>query len=162
MPGKFNLYKLNVVIQMAMGWTNSHLHQFIIKNVYYSDPQFGLDFLDAKNEERFKLQEIAPKVKCKFVYEYDFGDCWSHTVLVEKIFAPEKGAKYPIVIKGRRACPPEDSGGIWGYESMLGIVADPQHPEHKMYLEWLPENFDPEKFDQDEIDAINAVLARVK
>ena len=98
-----------------MGWFDIHLHQFTIRGEYYGlpDPDFDFDF-EVKNEKRVKLNQIVFRVGDKFTYEYDFGDGWEHTILLEKILPPEKGVRYPICIKGKRACPPEDCGGVWG------------------------------------------------
>jgi hypothetical protein len=157
-PGKFSLYKLHQVVQISMGWTNSHLHQFLIDGEYYSipDPDDSEAVID---EHRYALGRIAPVEKCKFLYEYDFGDSWEHIILVEKILPPEKGCKYPVCLKGKRACPPEDVGGIWGYEDFLEAISDPGHEQHDSYLEWMDGEFDPEEFDLDEI---NQALQRVK
>jgi hypothetical protein len=85
-------------------------------------------------------------------YEYDFGDSWEHELLVEKILPPEPGVRYPLCLKGKGACPPEDVGGVWGYDSFLEAIADPKHPEHDDMLEWVGGEFDPEAFDLDEVN----------
>ncbi|MBN1815626.1 MAG: plasmid pRiA4b ORF-3 family protein, partial [Anaerolineae bacterium] len=86
-----------------------------------------------------------------FRYEYDLGDSWLHQVLVEKILPAEPGQEYPRCLKGRRACPSEDVGGMWGYYHFLQALADPGHEEHDEYLEWFGGEFDPEAFDLEEI-----------
>jgi hypothetical protein len=91
--------------------------------------------------------------KFKFVYEYDFGDSWEHVLLVEKVLPPEPGQRYPVCIKGRRACPPEDVGGIWGYAYFLEAIQNPDHPEREDYLEWIGGEFDPQAFDLEEVNA---------
>ena len=85
--------------------------------------------------------------KYKFSYEYDFGDNWQHTVLVEKILPEEKGKHYPNCSKGKRACAPEDVGGAWGYVDFLEALQDAKHPDHEDMLEWVGGEFDPEEFD---------------
>ena len=157
-PGKFNLYKLHRVIQAAMGWEDGHLHQFIIDDEYYSIP-LEEDFEPVLDERRYALSRIAPEEKMKFVYEYDFGDCWEHAIVVEKILPPESGVKYPRCIVGKRACPPEDVGGVWGYEAFLEAIRDPKHEDHERLLEWIGGEFDSEAFD---LEAINRELRRVK
>ncbi|MBI3554008.1 MAG: plasmid pRiA4b ORF-3 family protein [Elusimicrobia bacterium] len=92
-------------------------------------------------------------------YEYDFGDGWTHTILVEKTLPPDDPKKYPLCLEGARACPPEDCGGVPGYEETLEIIADPKHPEHEERLEWLGEPYDPEAFD---LATLNKKLARLK
>ena len=145
------LYKLHWIIQIAMGWTNSHLHQFIADGVYYGEPHpdFGFDVI---SERRVRLYQLVSGVKDKFIYEYDFGDSWEHEVVVEKILKPEPKTRYPHCIKGKRACPPEDIGGVWGYDDFLDAIQNKDHPEHEMYLDWIGGSFDPEAFDMDEVN----------
>ena len=149
--------KLHEIIQTAMGWTNSHLHQFEIGGKYYSDPAFELDA--ALNEKRTTLDRLALKAKSKFRYEYDFGDSWDHDILVEKVQPPEADVVCPRCLAGALSGPPEDCGGIWGYYDLLEITQDPDHPEHDEMLEWLGEDFDPEAFD---LEAINTALRTLK
>ncbi len=153
-----SLSKLHQIIQTAMGWWDSHLHQFIVGDVYYGVP-LPEDWYEIKNERRAKLSQIAPQERSKFVYEYDFGDGWRHAILVERILPPDPTHKLPVCIKGKRACPPEDVGGTWGYENFLEAITNPEHDEHDSYLEWIGGAFDPEAFD---VDAINAQLRRFK
>jgi hypothetical protein len=149
------LFRLHQILQTVMGWTNSHLHQFIIRGAYYSlpDPEFGT----AQDERRVRLGEVVSAPKRRFTYEYDFGDSWLHEILVEKIASPEPGVKYPVCLAGQRSCPPEDCGGVWGYREFLKAIQDPAHPEHESMLEWIGGSFDPEAFD---VDAINRQLKR--
>jgi len=107
------LEELHLILQVAMGWANYHLHQFTIDGIEYGqpDPDYGSEMED---ETKVKLYQVAPEENAKFIYEYDFGDSWQHTVLIEKILPVEKGKHYPMCIKGERACPPEDIGGPWG------------------------------------------------
>jgi hypothetical protein len=157
-PGGFSLRKLHQVVQIAMGWTDSHLHQFTVGGIYYGEPHPD-DEMEMSDERRFTLNQIAPREKSKFAYEYDFGDGWDHEILVEKIFPPEPGVKYPLCVQGKRACPPEDVGGVWGYDTFLQAIRDPDHEEHDSYLEWIGGEFDPEAFDLDEV---NQELRRIK
>ncbi|HRV94457.1 MAG TPA: plasmid pRiA4b ORF-3 family protein, partial [Anaerolineae bacterium] len=106
----------------------------------------------------YRLNQIAPGEKTKFVYEYDFGDSWEHVILVEKILPPEPGVHYPRCIKGKRAGPPEDVGGIWGYEDFLEAIKDPKHPQHEAMLEWAGDDFDPEAFD---MSGVNEALEKL-
>ncbi|SRR5581483_3870355 len=155
--GNTSLAKLHDIIQIVMGWTNSHLHQFQIGEKYYSDPQFDLDFTASERGKSLDRLGLAPQKH--FRYEYDFGDGWDHDILVEKILAPEPDAHYPRCLKGKLACPPEDCGGIWGYYGLLETIKDPHHPDHKDMLEWLGGDFDPDALD---LDIVNKQLHSVK
>jgi hypothetical protein len=141
-----NLRRLHDVIQEAMGWTQSHLYQFEIGGVEFGEPddEFGMPIRSAKATP---LRKIAPDPGVAFSYEYDFGDSWEHRIEVEKVLPPEPGVPYPRCLAGKRACPPEDVGGIFGYEEFLQAIRDPKHPEHDAMLEWVGGAFDPEAFD---------------
>ena len=145
------LEELHLILQVAMGWADYHLHQFTINGIEYGqpDPDYGSEVED---ERKMKLIKVAPEEDAKFVYEYDFGDSWQHRILIEKILPVEKGKHYPICIKGKRACPPEDIGGPWGYTDFIEAVLDIAHPEHEDMLEWIGGEFDPEAFNIDEIN----------
>jgi hypothetical protein len=149
-----SLEKLHIVLQIAFGWTNSHLHQFIIDGQYYSMPEFGLGEHghEVLNEKRVKLGRLGLEPKRKFYYEYDFGDSWEHEIVVEKLLETEAGVKYPRCTGGKRACPPEDCGGIGGYERLLEVISDPSDPEHESMKEWLGGPFDAEHFDTEEVN----------
>ena len=82
-----------------------------------------------------------------FKYEYDFGDGWEHEVLFEGNPAVDPKAKYPLCAEGERACPPEDCGGVYGYENLLTVIQDPTHEEYESMLEWLGGRYDPDRFD---------------
>ena len=91
----------------------------------------------------------AEKKRFSFAYLYDFGDGWMHEVRYEKQMPPEPGTEYPRCLDGARACPPEDVGGVWGYEEFLTAIADPNNDQHEELSEWSP-GFDAEKFDPEE------------
>jgi len=152
------LLDLHNTIQAAFGWFDFHLHQFIIGEICYGlpDPFYGID-LDMHDEREVRLNQITEQEGFKFRYEYDFGDGWVHQVLVEKILSPQPDLEYPVCVKGRGACPPEDVGGIWGYFHFLEAIGDPDHEQHDQYLEWIGGEFDPEAFDLE--DANQALLA---
>ncbi|MCC7362304.1 MAG: plasmid pRiA4b ORF-3 family protein [Anaerolineales bacterium] len=153
-PGDTTLRKLHDILQIVMGWTDSHLHQFVIGGAYYGATEYDDEGdLELLPEQRYRLSQVAPEPGARFVYEYDFGDGWDHAVLVEKILPPEPGARYPQCVAGKRACPPEDVGGVWGYEGFLKALHNPRHPEHDEYLEWIGGQFDPEAFDLEQVNA---------
>ncbi len=150
-----SLDDLHLQIQAALGWTNSHLHQFVIGDDYYGDPDLMEDSLDDQeliDSTKTRLSKLLGRVgkSFRFRYEYDFGDSWEHEVLFEGRVAQEPGATYPRCIGGARACPPEDVGGVWGYADFLVAIGDPKHPEHKDMREWCGGQFDAENFNADE------------
>ena len=146
------LDKLHEHIQTAMGWTNSHLHQFKIDGVIYGDPELlseGFeDGPDIMNSLETRLSTVVPEdgSRFRFEYEYDFGDGWEHDVLFEGCLRAAKGTRYPRCLEGERACPPEDVGGTYGYQEYLEAMADPKNERHEEFLEWSGP-FDPEAFD---------------
>jgi hypothetical protein len=115
------------------------------------DDEFG--DLGTLDEAKFKLSQVIYGAGQRLTYEYDFGDSWDHTLLVEKILPPEEGVRYPLCLKGKRAGPPEDVGGVWGYEDFLEAIRDPHHSEHEQYLTWVGGEFDPEDFNLEDINA---------
>jgi hypothetical protein len=119
-PDTITLQQLHTILQMVMGWTNSHLHHFIIDGEFYGKP-LDDDFGDmrTKDETRSRLNQLVSGKGFRFGYEYDFGDSWEHELIVEKILPAEKGIDYPVCIAGKRACPPEDVGGVWGIRISL-------------------------------------------
>tara|TARA_B000000565_G_C23782175_1_gene376375 strand:- start:337 stop:783 length:447 start_codon:yes stop_codon:yes gene_type:complete len=140
-----------------MGWENYHLHEFIVVN-----PKFGeVDHIGTPDNEGFN-DAIIPEQKRKIssyfslgntqgIYMYDFGDEWEHKIELEKILPAEAGHLYPKCLAGKRACPPEDCGGMWGYENLLEILKDPHHPEYQDRLEWIGEPLNPEEFDSQSV-----------
>ena len=115
-------------------------------------PELGFEELEPEDERSVKLSSFIPDEKFKFSYLYDFGDSWEHEVLVEKVLTSEKDVDYPVCIKAKRACPPEDCGGTWGYQEFVEVVQDSEHPEHKEMLEWVGGYFDPEDAEFDDIN----------
>jgi hypothetical protein len=150
------LSRLHDIIQVVMGWEDCHLHQFDIDGRQFSRLKAELaGDLDVEDADDYLLSELLQE-KTKFRYEYDFGDGWEHQLTVEKVIKPEQGTQYPVCLAGARACPPEDVGGVWGYESFLQARQDPKHPEHADMMEWHGP-FDPEAFDG---EAVNRTLRR--
>jgi Plasmid pRiA4b ORF-3-like protein len=146
-PAETDLGSLHDLLQAAMGWTNSHLHQFTLRDRRFSDPRLDDDGeLEFEDERRVRLDQLVGAGQA-LGYEYDFGDSWEHEVLVEKILEPDSRMSYPACIAGARACPPEDVGGTTGYARLLESIADPRDPERDEFLTWLGGVFDPEGFD---------------
>ena len=156
-PSDFTLAQLHDVLQEAMGWTNSHLHQFEVGDMLYSDPTFELEEvdLDMEDESSITVAEALPRQGSWAVYEYDFGDGWKHLLLVEKVGPPEPDLLAPVCLKGARACPPEDCGGPSGYAQLLEALREPKQARHRELLEWLGSEFDPEPFD---LESVNRAL----
>jgi len=137
-----------------MGWTDSHLHQFIAGGLCFGIPDPEWDSGDVYDERKVRVDQLLTREKDSLIYEYDFGDSWEHKVTLEKItpFAPS--SILPVCIKAKGACPPEDVGGIWGYYSFLEALSDSEHPEHERLKEWIGGEFDPAVYDIDETNQL--------
>lgn len=155
-PENYTFWDFHVAIQDAMGWADYHLHEFTtiysaereLKHIGIPDDTGEMEVLAGWEE---KMKDWFPKLK-KMNYTYDFGDSWEHTVVLEKILPREKDKKYPVCIAGKRACPLEDSGAIWGYYEKLDILKNPKHPEYEEIADWVgDEDFDPEEFEPSEV-----------
>lgn len=157
LPDNATLGDLHQVIQVAMGWHSCHMHSFRIGGVYYTSRDAAeMEDMDMENEERVPLAEVVTRAKQKFIYEYDFGDSWEHEIVAEKFLPIDPAAKYPVCLGGARACPPEDCGSFPGYMNILeALDAKPPTKEQKELLEWVGEDYDPERFD---LDAVNRRL----
>lgn len=150
-----NLYAFHQAVQIAMGWTDSHLHQFIDSKSRYGiiDPDFNFDD-DLLDELDFKVKDILKFEGDSILYEYDFGDDWEHSIILEKIQPYDKEKPLPFCITGRKGCPPEDVGGIWGYKDFLKKWSNRSHPENQELREWAGDYFDPDNFDKNKINEI--------
>ena len=157
LPASTTLAQLHQVIQVAFGWEDAHLHAFEVGGRRYSRPDFEL-WDEAADEGKARLQDLASRPGARLRYTYDFGDSWEHDLLVEDIL-PSDGVKHAVCLVGRRAGPPEDCGGVWGYGELCDVLADSSHPDHAERVEWLGRPHDPVAFDK---DAINASLARIR
>jgi hypothetical protein len=151
MPASSSLADLNVAIQSSMGWGNCHLHAFQVDGRAYGD-RSTMD--DVADESRLTLNGLMTAGTHRFSYTYDFGDNWKHIITIEKVTYTETPPPCPICIAGKRACPPEDSGGIWGYYRFLEVLADPSHPEHADMKDWIEDDFDPEAFEPDDANVM--------
>ena len=154
--GSITLGGLSEEILAGMGWIGGHLHLFTVDGRDYGERGM-LD--DVADEDQLTLNGVLQKGVKRFTYRYDMGDNWGHVIAIEKTQPADPGQSYPRCIGGKRNCPPEDSGGVWGYAELLDILADPAHPEREERLGWIGEDdFDPEAFD---IDTANNVLAAI-
>jgi Plasmid pRiA4b ORF-3-like protein len=148
------LATLHNIVQRCMGWTNSHLHAFEIGGEQYGEPD-PEGMMEMEDERRLRLSRVVAHGHKQFTYTYDFGDSWDHGIQVEKVLEPEPRVRYPRCVDGRRACPPEDCGGPWGYPEFVEAIENPRHKRHRELLEWVGGEFDPEAFD---IEAVNKKL----
>ena len=151
-PGDISLRQFHDILQVAFGWTDSHLHMFRAGEDIYGSPDPYGEPGSMKNDARVKLGRVLAKPRDSLIYEYDFGDSWTHQVVLEKVIPETAPANAPSCIGGARACPPEDCGGWWGYVELLKAIRDPRHPEHDEMLEWVGGDFDPERFDPDAVN----------
>jgi len=159
-PETIKLPRLHQVFQAAFGWTNSHLHEFVIGGVRYSepDPDFE-DELEHVDERGVLLHKaLGIDARC-FDYVYDFGDDWHHVVLVEDQHIDAKPPTSIRCIGGENACPPEDVGGAFRYAEFLAAIEDPDHEGHEAYREWSGGRFDPRAFD---LAAAKRALGKIK
>ncbi|MGH7145052.1 MAG: plasmid pRiA4b ORF-3 family protein [Planctomycetota bacterium] len=148
------LSRFNEIIQGAMGWYNCHLHEFIAEDeTRYGAKvsEFGMDLGDDEdvvNERKVALSTVLKNEGDTIAYIYDMGDSWEHRVELEKVLPDDDRLREcPTCLDGKRACPPEDCGGIFRFYELLKILKDPKHQEHAEMTEWLGEPFDPVKFD---------------
>ena len=149
LAGTDSLEDFHIAIQVAMGWTNSHLHEFVKGHDRYGMPDEDFPS-DMRDEADYRLDQILQKEKDKLNYIYDFGDDWGHEVVLEKILPFDISRTLPVCLDGAYACPPEDVGGIPGYMMFLQAISDPSHPEHQDMLDWIGGDFDPDHFDRAE------------
>ncbi|NOT09960.1 MAG: plasmid pRiA4b ORF-3 family protein [Gemmatimonadales bacterium] len=158
-PASYTFWDLHVAIQDAMGWLDSHLHAFQVRDprtraeatigIPDPDPFEGApDFLPGwRVHVTAYLAEVGQRAR----YDYDFGDGWEHDLLLEQIGMRQAKAKYPRCVAGARACPPEDCGGPGGYAQLLKTIANPADPEHQSMLKWLGGPFAANAFDAHEV-----------
>ena len=154
-PASITLASLHEVIQVSMGWENVHLYAFEVGARRFGplDEESDEDEID---DGTVVLSEVV-SAGDHLLYEYDFGDSWQHDIFIESIESQAEGMARPLCLEGERACPPEDSGGMSGYASVLTVLADPDHAEHADLVEWVGASFDPEAVD---LVATNAALRR--
>ncbi|MGH3301552.1 MAG: plasmid pRiA4b ORF-3 family protein [Streptosporangiaceae bacterium] len=162
-PSDISLQRLHSVIQVGFGWQDCHLHVFETVAGHYGTRDPDLEYIRSDASKR--LSAVADWPGDHVGYEYDFGDGWRHVVTVEAVQAAEPGVAYPCCTAGKRACPPEDCGGLTGYYQMLAVLADPGQEDHRAMLEWLgipsAAEFDPDYVDLDAVNDGLSGIARV-
>jgi hypothetical protein len=159
-PENYTFWDLHVAIQDAMGWYDCHLHQFEMV-----DPKQSEQVTIGKPDEEFdepiltewktSIADYFSLKNKKAFYTYDFGDDWRHKIVLEKIAPIEVEQTYPQCVAGEMACPPEDCGGIYGYQDLIEIMNDPKHEDHESMLEWLGRELEPTAFSIDSIHFSN-------
>jgi len=153
--GDILLSEFHHVLQIGMGWSDAHLHDFRDRRNRYGDPEFLEAVVD---EDETSLCQVARRKGNRLIYTYDFGDNWEHEVLVERIDQGSAPAA-PRCIAGRNACPPEDCGGVFGYLNLLESLTDPDNPNHEEARDWVGEDFDPKRFD---VATVNSLLMKLE
>ena len=151
-PQEYSFWDLHVAIQDAMGWQDSHLHEFELvdsqtdrlKRIGIPDDEFPRT-PPCVAGWRIPIARYLTHGSRPVRYRYDFGDDWEHTVELEDVL-PSDGGSYPRCVGGAGACPPEDAGGTHGYAEFLRAIRNPKHPEHKNMLEWVGGQFNPDEF----------------
>jgi hypothetical protein len=138
-----------------MGWKDSHLHKFEKDGKKWGAPDDG-DLID---EGKMMVSKVLTVEGGSMVYQYDFGDNWCHHVVLEKIFPAEGATNRPICIGGERRCPPEDVGGVEGYQRFMEVIFDPKHEEYEDLIAWAGGPFQAEEFD---LSAVNKTLSRMQ
>jgi hypothetical protein len=154
-PGSIKLPALHDLLQLVMGWSDSHLHSFEIGKKTFTVAHDDMEELNMVDEKKYTLGGVLGESVHEFVYEYDFGDGWRHLIKVKQVLQPNTDWFYPLCIAGERAAPPDDVGGVMGYLEFLSAIQDPKHDEHESMLTWIGGVFDPEGFD---LNAINRAL----
>ncbi len=142
-----SLDELHDIIQVCMGWEDEHMYAFVIDG-----KEFGQESQADYDSCYVRLSRVVEKGHTRFRYDYDFGDDWRHSIDIERTLPAEEGVRYPRCLNGERACPPEDCGGPYGYPYFLDKIQNPEHEEHEEALEWISDDFDPEKFDLDQVN----------
>jgi hypothetical protein len=157
-PETMTLAQFHDTLQIVMGWTNSHLHRFVINGKEYGRPDYEEVWGDEeplRDERRVRLSSLFKVVPNAFVYLYDYGDNWTHVLVMDHYRPAAEDDPAPRCLEGERACPPEDVGGEGGYEDLLAILADPSDEEYEDMRLWAGEDFEPEVFD---LKAVNLAL----
>ncbi|HEY3480195.1 MAG TPA: DUF1841 family protein, partial [Streptomyces sp.] len=157
-PARATLDAVHEVLQVSFGWTDSHLHVFESAGRRYSARSSETTWGEPDGDEsQIRLADVLEEPGDRLRYEYDFGDSWEHDIVVEKVI-PGDGASVAVCVGGRRAGPPEDCGGVWGYAELCAILADPRHPEHDERMAWIGGRFNPGHFDPQDV---NSMLRRL-
>lgn len=160
MPDTVKLAKLDRIVQAAMGWTNSHLHEWLIEQRRYGLPNDDWDSKDLLDERKFTVGAVLGEQVQSFAYRYDFGDGWEHHIAVEQRLPVQEGHNdWAMCLAGENACPPEDVGGPPGYRHFLEAMRSPTHEQHAGYWRWWGGPFDPQGFS---LNAVNMAIRKLR
>jgi len=158
-PGSIRMCCLHSAFQVVMGWTDNHLHQFERDGQNWGVPEWDeLEEFDLIDEGKTRLAEVLKTEGESMVYRYDFGDDWHHMILLEKILPGDNPLNRPVCLAGERRCPPEDVGGVHGYQEFLEIIFDSAHKEYKQYVRWAGGHF----IDEFDLKAANVKLSGMR
>ena len=158
-PGTMTLPRVHRVFQVVMGWTDTHLYEFVVRGQRYGQmSRDGGPYHVIPERSIPLLRDHPPGARSVRVPLRPRGRVAAR-VQIEKELDREPGAHYPRCLAGARACPPEDCGGFGGYGELIEAIRDPRHERHEELLEWLGGGFDPEAFD---LDAVNRRLRRFR
>lgn len=151
---------LHRLLQAVMGWEDCHLHMFVKGRRRFSvpspwDDDFRMPGTPRDLDEReYEIGRVLTHEKDWMTYEYDFGDSWHHRVTLQKILPYDPAVRLPACIGGKRRCPPENCGGVWGYYEKLEVLKDQEHPDHEHIKEWMGGHFDPDIFSPRAVDML--------
>lgn len=149
-PGHFTLAQFHDVIQISMGWSDSYMHQFMIGKISYEPTMKSNRPRESKrfDEHKYKLHTLEEGMQFMFTYLYGAGEGWEHVIQLEEVVAPERELKYPILLSGERACPPEEVGDIHEYQQLLIALETPgSKDENRLYEITGRPDFTPDSFD---------------
>lgn len=155
LPAQWNLEQLHLAIQAAFNWWNYHLYEFRIGGLRYGDVEVLSEDAFDDDPRVFDFREVRLRdfgQGSVFNYHYDFGDNWCHTIVIEEFVALGVTPKLGTCVGGARARPPEDVGGVSGYERFLDIMSDKTDDEYADTKRWCGGHFDPEWFDLAVVD----------
>lgn len=141
-----HLDELHMLIQMSMGWKNSHLYSFLINDKVFSGDEETAQEMKTELAEGTMLSDVLGSKKV-FQYNYDFGDDWNHTVEITNVYEHDPRMNYPVCIDGANACPPEDCGGSHGFDRLKKTLSGPASEEKDELISWLGGFYNPKTFD---------------
>lgn len=151
-PDFYTFHQLHHLIQLAFEWENIHMYTFFDKDREISAFEDDFGKRKPENAKKIKLKERFKSPKDRLLYVYDFGDNWGHTVELEKVLEVDPSKRYPVCISGQRNAPPEDVGGIFGFEDFVEAMNDMEHPQHDDFVEWHSGFFDETAFSKSKIN----------